>query len=339
MDRNELNDVRQKSIHGFFTQYAIRRKLMKTTFDETVTSTTPEENDAARKECARHVRPFDQEIATGQIRMLSGMERPTYVLVARRWDERSWLVIPFSDYSNPATEMELKARIDGGVGLRVLQLWNARSLFEESLSKSWIVHAFSDVELEDAVSAWKWSVGVGELTENQIARTGLPIMRRDDPRVEYENYELANFAELDAEDMALANRLSWLAQVGEALKGQSLVPFRESSVFESDYAFAAENSKAPVSANCRVDGLGGVVLVRYVPADTHLMLRVFGLDGNRSQALDGWGVFGKDAKLLGMVEGATFACEVPDGFDGVLTLVDEDGGVHPLRGGDESSES
>ena len=58
---------------------------------------------------------------------------------------------------------------------------------------------------------------------------------------------------------------------------------------------------------------------------------MFGTDGNRTNALDGWGVFGKDAELLGAIEDAAFDCEVQCGFDGVLTLVDKDGKIYPLQ--------
>ena len=62
-------------------------------------------------------------------------------------------------------------------------------------------------ELDDAITAWKWSVGEGELSEDQILRTGIPIMRRDDPRVEYEDSELANFAKLDSRDLIAGKAL------------------------------------------------------------------------------------------------------------------------------------
>ena len=276
------------------------------------------------------MRPFDSEIAPGQVRMLSGTERLTYALVARRWDDKSWLAIPFSDFAEPATEAELKVRIDGGIGLRVLQLWNARSLLHETLAKSWLVCTLPDAELEDAVSAWEWSVGVGRLTEDQLVRTGLPIMRRNDQRIEYENNEVANFAKIDAEDLAAAERLVWQEKVRDALEGRHRRSFAEARVFEADHALAAAEIAQPVAGNCRVQKFNGVVHVRYVSADRHLHIRVFGVDGNRSDALDGWGVFDGDARLLGMISGADFSYAFKSAFDGVLTIADDEGNVFPL---------
>ena len=100
---------------------------------------------------------------------MSGVENIAYVLVARKWDADSWLIVPFSMYSSPATDTELQVKVNGGVGLRVLQLWNARSLLTQTLEKSWLVHVLSDEDLADAFTAWQWSVGVGELSDDQLA--------------------------------------------------------------------------------------------------------------------------------------------------------------------------
>lgn len=333
MEKNDEMMIRRKAVEGFLVQLALRRRLSEIDAGEDVHDMTQEEIAAARVECARRIHPFDQEIAPGHVRMLSGTERPTYVLVARRWTNKSWLVIPFSDFSEPATETELKFRIDGGVGIRVLQLWNARSLLEQTLAKSWLVYTLQAAELDDAITAWKWSVGEGELSDDQIVRTGLPIMRRDDPRIAYEDSEISNFAKLDGEDIAATTRLAWqeIVRMNIALRGRIGNAFGKSRAFEDDKVLAAADVTAPVSADCKVEGLDGVVHVRYAPADGHLMLRVFGPDGNRSQVLDGWGVFGKDAELLGMISEASFACEIKDGFDGVLALADEDGNVYSLQ--------
>ena len=339
MDKNEEMGIRRRSVERFLAQLMLRKRLSEVDVGgDGSDCMTPEKVAEVRAECARRVQPFDPEITSGQVRMLSGTERPTYALVARRWASASWLVIPFSDYAEPATETELRARIDGGVGLRVLQLWNARSLLDQTLAKSWLVYTFQDAELDDAIAAWEWSVGEGVLSDDQIVRTGLPIMRRDDPRIAYENIELANFAKLDKEDLIATERLAWLESVRESLKGQVLDKDGKSQAPENTVALAAADAVGPVNTNCRVDGLDGMVCVRYVPADKHLMLRVYGQDGNPSQALDGWGVFGKDAELLGMIEGPIFACHVKDGFDGVLLLADEDGNVYPLQGDTEQPE-
>ena len=355
MGSKELMNVRQKAVEKFLLQQTIMKRLSEVDFGMDVSCTTSEQDKLAREECTRHIHPYDTEIAAGQVRMLSGTERPTYVLVARRWDELSWLILPFSNYSEPAIETEMKIRNEGGIRPCVLQLWNARSLLGQTLSKSWLVRTLSDAELEDAVSAWKWSVGVGELSENQLARTGTPIRRRDDPRIAYEDSELANFAKLDSDDLrATERRLSWLESVRVKLRGyrvtsgrrsrscpngkgmrMRLTPFAQSRVFEQDYALAAAEVARPVAANCCIPGFEGVVHVRYTPHDRRLCIRVFGADGNSSQKLDGWDVFGSDACLLGTISNAGFVCEFKSAFDGVLCLAYEEGDVVHLLGSDK----
>ena len=48
--------------------------------------------------------PFDEELAPGQIRVLSQLDAIVYVVLLRRWTASSFLVMPFSKYSFPATD-------------------------------------------------------------------------------------------------------------------------------------------------------------------------------------------------------------------------------------------
>ena len=333
MDKKKITEIRKASTRDFLVAYELRKRLAQVDVDDVVVETTPEENSVARGECARLVRPLDGDIAVGQVRVLSGVKEITYALVARKWDERSWLVIPFSSFSVPATDTELKLKIDGGLGLRVVQLWNARSLLTETVAKSWLVHTLPDEDVADVVSAWRWSVGNGELSDDQLARTGMPIMRRDDPRIAYEDESLANFAKLDAADMAAAERMELIEIIRENLAGRKLSPFKADSAFKSDYALTAGDAEKAVSAECRVDGFDGSVYVRYAPSACSLNIDVFDADGNRSSALDGWSVFGTGPEPLGAVEQASFACTFSVRFDGVLALVNDEGTVFPLTEG------
>ena len=333
MDKKKMTEIRKASTRDFLVAYELRKKLAQVDVEDVVVETTPEEDAVAREECSRLVRPFDGDVAVGQVRVLSGVKEITYVLVARKWDERSWLVIPFSSFSVPATDTELKMKLDGGLGLRVVQLWNARSLLTETVAKSWLVHTLPEEGVADIISAWQWSVGVGELSDDQLARTGMPIMRRDDPRIAYEDEALANFAELDAVDFAANERQSMVDVVREAMGKIGRTPFRPSPVFECDYALAAAAAEKAVSAECRVDGFDGSVYVRYAPSARSLNIGVFDAGGNRSSALDGWSVFGSGPEPLGAVEQASFACTFSGRFDGVLALVNDEGTVFPLTEG------
>lgn len=135
------------------------------------------------------------------------------------------------------------------------------------------------------------------------------------------------------------DRIAYRIKMSLALK--SMVEGRPSSSDSNaeDWSvvpLAAAGTATPFSADFRVDGLEGLVHIHHVPADRQFMLCVFDPDGNRSDSLDGWGVFGKDAELLGTIEGTSFICEVKDGFNGVIVLVDETGKVHTLWNNVES---
>ena len=333
MESGELTKLRREATQKFLLAYKLRKQLGEVVTEDNETTMKSDNDSDMREKCAHLVRPFDHDIGAGQVRILSGVENIAYILVARKWDADSWLIVPFSMYSSPATDTELQVKVNGGVGLRVLQLWNARSLLTQTLEKSWLVHTLSEEDLADALTAWQWSVGVGELSEDQLARTGMPIMRRDDPRVEYQDVSLANFAKIDAADFTLTERQGMIAAARTALAGRVLSPFRESPAFGHDYALAAADAIKQVTANCKIDCVDATIHVRYVPARGELNIRILGRNDNPTNALDGWSVFGNEARFLGDVHGADFAYKFQEHFDGVLILVDEDGVVHPLLSG------
>ena len=331
MESRGLIKLRRESTQKFRLAYKLRKQLGEVATEDTEDNETTmkSDNDSdMREKCAHLVRPFDHDISAGQVRVLSGVESIAYVLVTRKWDEGSWLVIPFSMYSSPATDTELQTKVTGGMGLRVLQLWNARSLLTQTLEKSWLVHTLSEEDLADALTAWQWTVGVGELTDDQLARTGMPITNRKDSRIEYQDISLANFAKIDVQDLALSELA---AVVREALAGKESLPFVGAPVFEKEAcALAAAGKTEHVAANCKATDFDGSVYVWYDPKTKELRLRVLGPNGGKSSALDGWSVFGTDAEFFGSVGGSDFVHEFKGHFDGVLNLVDENGSVHPL---------
>lgn len=299
--------------------------------------TTPEQDAVARAECLAHRSPFDRDLAEGQIRVLSQTRELSYVLVAQRWDSRSWLVLPFSSYSEPATDQEMRLKSDGGLGLRVLQLWNARSVAGDLLAESWVAGTLSAEDHADAISAWRSSIGLSEFSEDQMARTGMPILRRDDPRIAYQQAAFENFARLDAADLNLAldaeecadKKVAWLELARKFLeeKGRAFSPAWN---VEESCAIAAASAEKAVSADCPVEGFDGCVHVRYQPQEKLLSLHVFDGKGARSKALDGWLVLGSGAQDLGSISGGAFVVTLRDRFDGVLAIMDSAGNVHVL---------
>lgn len=338
---NQKTEQQRKSLtSAFLTNLELRRQLAEVDEgdDEIVVTTTPEQDAAARAECARHCRPFDAKVEVGQVRVLSQTRELTYALVAHQWDARSWLVIPFSSYRAPATHQEILSLEDGGSGLRVLQLWNARSVDEALVADSWIAGTLSEEARTDVFGAWRAYMGAGTLTEDQLARTGLPIKQRDDPRWSYLDDALQNFAEFDARDQELSEKAE--EEFGRLQKTVKQLlatarPFARASLFDSAApALAAAPCASPISASSTVEGVPGTIYVRYLPAEKKLHLRAFDAAGERSTALSGWQVFDAQGDVLGVFEASDCTAVVDETFDGVLAVVEPNGTVHPLLKGE-----
>ena len=78
---------------------------------------------------------------------------------------------------------------------------------DATLRKSWLVGSLPKQDLDDALLLWKWSIGdVAELPARIAERTGVPIYRTDDPRLDYRREAIERLAEFDAEDDANAER-------------------------------------------------------------------------------------------------------------------------------------
>ena len=189
-------DKRKEHVANFIGSFLMHKQMEEVPgFDEEADlSTTVEPVDK---------NPYDEDLEKGQIRLLPHTERITYVALLKRWTHNSFLVMPFSRYSSPATDEELKTTFDGGLYLRVLQAWNARTLQDATLKKSWCIGTLPQSDLDDAWTMWKATISNVTLSDDILLRTGLPIYRRNDPRLDYKHEELDNFAQIDAEDLAL----------------------------------------------------------------------------------------------------------------------------------------
>ena len=239
--------------------------------------------------------PVSQEpVERGQIRLLSQMSFPTYVAVLDKWNDDGFLIAPFSRFGRPATDEEFKTAYDGGAFMRVLQIWNARSAMEATLRRSWLVGTLPKQDLDDALLLWKWSIGdVADLPERTSERTGVPIYRTDDPRLDYRREALENFAAFDAEDDANAEK----EENGDANEFTTEVfwarmerlGFVRRAAEEATVAAAA----ASVSANPRrtflVEGVPAKLRAEYSRSEKCLAFSVW--DGKhrvKSDALDGF---------------------------------------------------
>lgn len=294
----KLIDVRRKASLDFMRSYQIRRHLMTADVGNEVTS------DASGDVVNPH--PYHPFPIAGQVRLLSQTEELTYVLLLRRWSEDSFLVIPFSAYSEPATDMELKLRTQGGLGLRVLQVWNARSLQIATLQNTWLVANLPQEDIEDAKAMWRYSIGGESPSEDVLSRTGLPIRRRDDPRIGYQDEVAANFAKLDAADLETASAES---QVSDANKGIMEFTFGGFSSEEEPHALAAAGVALPEMATLEVEGLEGKILLKNDKRFGRLVLRAYDQNGESNASVNGWSVLDANLNVLGYFSGSDFLLE------------------------------
>lgn len=329
MENNIQTDTsRIRNVEAFLTSLEIRRRLSETDASEDAISTEPA-NSEFFKTNPCHPFPF-----AGQVRVLKDVTELTYVLLARKWDADSFLVIPFSHFNSPATDMELAVARKGGLRLSVLQIWNVRTLRTETLRRGWVAGILPEQDISDALELWNSFIGIAEPSERLLPRTGLPIVRGDDPRLKYQEDAIANFAKIDAMDLALAERDD---SAKETESTSAFIPSRPFAdyVRREGYALAAADAEQAVTANCRVKGIDGIVRVNYNRVENTLRLRSFDVSGNRSSMFDGWGVLGSKAEVLGYFRGDSCVASVAPDFDLRVSLLDFDGVAHPLTAKEE----
>ena len=205
MNTQKYSTERTRLVKSFFVAWLLDSKLSKNCMDEQKETDGSISTSSIEPAIPRGF--SSEDLAPGQIRVLSQTSILTYVAILAKWDSKSFLFAPFSRFCDPATDEELKTVFQGGFRMGVLQIWNARTAMEATLRKSWLVGTLPEQDVKDALLLWKWSIGdVAELPERISERTGVPIYRTDDPRLEYRREALENFAAFDAEDDANAER-------------------------------------------------------------------------------------------------------------------------------------
>jgi hypothetical protein len=141
------------------------------------------------------VLPVQPEPAPGQVRLLApaltpAASRPVYVAVLREWETGDLLVAPFGPFSVPATTTELLTRrLD--LALRVLCLWNARTVPLTVLRQSWLVEPLTVREAADAWAVFRCAATGRPIPATLARRVGPPIFVPTDPRLIYQTREVA----------------------------------------------------------------------------------------------------------------------------------------------------
>lgn len=107
-------------------------------------------------------------------------------------EEKSYLVSPFSDYSEPATTTEWLTGLEADP-LRVLCLWNTRDYPAEWLELGWKVGELTPQELADAREVFRHALTGVPLSDRLRQQVGAPIFHSRDPRLAYQEEEARLF--------------------------------------------------------------------------------------------------------------------------------------------------
>ena len=278
--------------------------------------------------------PFDTDLASGQIRLLSQPERITYVALLRRWEDDSFVVMPFSHFSAPATDEEFKLENDRGHFARVLQAWNTRTLQDNTLKKSWLVDNLTEEEAQQAWDLWCSTITGNELSDKILQRTGLPIYRDDDPRLEYKREECANFDQLDAEDLAeLEQQPKWpiIFQPLPAPRGD--IAASAAFAWSSNQRLAAGAAKPNPQYEyvTEVADQKLTVAFEYSQHERKLNIRVYDERGEISKLLDNYQVWSiQSDQSLGTIQEGKLKVEYNWEEGNAIQIVSTDG--EPLPG-------
>jgi hypothetical protein len=148
-----------------------------------------------------------ESIAAGQIRLLHPLpaspasDRPIYVAVLRQNTDGTFLIVPFSRFSTPAVPGELKTGLEG-IHVRVLCVWNSRTVQASTLAHSWHAGEISDDKMRQAldlhrrIAAQRGNDGLpGKQNPSLEDEIGPPLLHPLDPRHQYLAEESATFDE------------------------------------------------------------------------------------------------------------------------------------------------
>lgn len=303
---NDINLKREKNTNHFLCSYKIQKKMSSISgFDETQDMRTP----ATLKLHPQN--PFDTNLQEGQIRLLSQLERITYVVLLRRWEEDSFVVMTFSHYDFPATDEEFKPEFNGGMYLNTLQAWNTRTLQDETLKKSWLIGNLPALDCSDAWDFWEHLMTGRDLRSALLEKTGLPITSADDPRIQYMKEELAAFDQLDDEELTeKSDTPSWFNRI-------ELPPLWQ----EEEIALAAGDEKQDFIAECTPYGYDEFVSIIFSPREKILRVNFYTADqSDVSHTFDSWELISEDCTVLASVHDGFCIVRDVESFDGKCAL-------------------
>lgn len=279
--------------------------------------------------------PYDDGIAPGQIRILSKRftadpDVVPHVLVLEEWSDGLWLIAPFSPYATPATPAEMATGIELA-GLCVIQAWNARSVHDVLLRKSFLFGTLPAQVLDEARDLFRNALSGKELPEGFAARRGPCILCEADPRRAYLSECMARLAPLStavkATERLLAEREAQdLNAVARTALGPDQVwrPGVCRPVFaRKEYEYTLAAGSKPATVDTYAVGDAELVLSFYPDAD-EVQMSFYDAEGEPDTSFDGYGVLAGGVEFAGSFRDATLCLHAGDVRD-AFALVDRDG--------------
>ena len=330
---HKFYNERKNYVSSFLKEYLTVSSLANATSEM-----EPDMSLACDYEIKSKVQPFDEDVQEGQIRLLSQTEEITYIAILKQWANNLFVVAPFSHFNAPATDDELKMTFDGGLFLRTLQIWNIRTLHVETLKKTWLVGKMPAKDMADAWQLWRYSLGrTNDISDDIILRTGLPIYKKEDPRLEYEDHCLANFAKLDSEDLETCE--SEDLETSEEVFDEEKYTFEELfmitmiSLFRpAQSVLAAADEKENPFGEYTVYGKNISIIIQYDLDEQKLHVDVYGADGDFTTELDGWSFVDSFNEEIAKIKDGRIRIDIAqDEWNGELALMDSEGNLHKLN--------
>lgn len=241
------NFYAQRNSYRFLKEWTSRQKEVEETLTDVTTTTT-----------SLLIKPHysTEPLRAGQVRLLSGTSEPLEVLLCKEEGEK-WLVVPLSEFSYPATEMEvLFGHLD--VKPRVYQLWGWFMYPTLALEcKSWVLYSIEKDELKDISRALRFYFGKSRMPKHLLPYIGAKIIFDFDERLVYETRMEERFQEARREGRRILQSEKYLNIVRRSFNRLANVcENREAQIDIPSYAYAAATETEHYTLLCK----GGLAL-------------------------------------------------------------------------------